>query len=78
MYLWRLFRELDCRRTSNGFGPNPLSFVEIDAWMRATRRTLKAWEVEALTSIDNAIQKAFSEERSKSKQTEKPKKRGRR
>ena len=39
-------------RSANGFGMNLLSYTEIDAWARLTRRVLSAWEVAALKALD--------------------------
>jgi hypothetical protein len=53
-YLWDYFLELHNRRTNYGWGHVPLSFAEIDAWERKTRRSLDPWELEALLEIDAA------------------------
>lgn len=34
-----------------GFGPVPLSYQEILAWMTCTRRTLQPWEVRVLRRL---------------------------
>ena len=31
---------------------NPLSFTEIDAWMRLSERTLAWWEIEVIKRLD--------------------------
>lgn len=53
-YLWDYFIELHNRRTNYGWGHVPLTFIEIDAWERKTRRTLDPWELKALLEIDGA------------------------
>lgn len=46
------FRELNTGRTGNGFGANPLSWGEIDAWIRLTGRTVRDWEIGLLRALD--------------------------
>lgn len=52
-HVWRWFKELDRARTSTGFGVNPITWQEIDAW--ATRRKVdpSQWEIDALISLDS-------------------------
>ena len=51
-YLWEWFRELDGARGSNGFGPMPVSYAELDAWARLTGRHTLPWEVRWLMLLD--------------------------
>ena len=39
-------------RTSNGFGPNPLSFCEIRAWCDLTGSELAPYEVVLIKKLD--------------------------
>ena len=55
MPVWMAFLELDAARGANGFGPNPLSYTEIDAWARLTGARLSAWEVSLLRDIDRVV-----------------------
>lgn len=42
------------RRRGGGFGGvNPISYQEIDAWMRRTANHLLPWEVDVLTALDD-------------------------
>lgn len=50
--LWTWWRELHAARTSNGFGPNPISFTEIAMWAELTWRNPYPWEVQALKALD--------------------------
>lgn len=52
--LWAYFLELNRRRKSNGFGPVPLQYSDIEAWQRMTNRTLDVWELEAILELDDA------------------------
>lgn len=53
-YLWGWFLELHETRSGNGFGPNPFTYAEIDAWARLTGRALAPWEVGGLRALDRA------------------------
>ena len=54
-YLWEWFLELHRSRSGSGFGPNPIGFVEIDAWQRVTGRNLSGWEVDVMFALDGAF-----------------------
>jgi hypothetical protein len=53
MYLWEWFQELNSQRTSNGFGQNPITFLDIQAWANLTKRFPLAWEVKAIRTMDS-------------------------
>lgn len=53
MYLWEWFQELNSQRTSNGFGQNPVTFLDIQAWATLTKRFPLSWEVQALRTMDS-------------------------
>ncbi len=53
LYIWEWFMELNAQRTSNGFGQNPIQFVDIKSWADMTRRNPLSWEVKALRMIDS-------------------------
>lgn len=59
-YLWGWFIELASARTSNGFGLNPISYVEIAAWARLTGREPSPWEVSLLKRMDGAALAAYA------------------
>lgn len=52
--LWSMFIDLSSGRSSNGFGPNPISWAEIEAWMRVKRWPLAPHHVEILRAMDDA------------------------
>lgn len=52
MYLWDWYMELNSQRTSNGFGQNPITFLDIQAWANLTKRFPLAWEVKAIRTMD--------------------------
>lgn len=51
-YLWRWFGEISLARGSSGWGPLPISYMEIDAWSRLTSTVLEPWEVDAIRRLD--------------------------
>lgn len=53
-YLWEWFLQLDGARGGNGFGLNPLSYAEIQAWAQLTRLQPEPWEVSAIKRIDSS------------------------
>jgi len=52
-HLWRLFGRLSERRASNGFGPSPISYLEISAFCELTRLKLDSFELEILEDLDS-------------------------
>lgn len=50
--VWFTFWELSAARGSNGFGPNALTFTEIQAWSDLSDQPLSPWEVRALKVMD--------------------------
>ena len=55
LYLWDWFCELDAARAGNGFGSNPITFVDLEAWSRLTGRRFRPWEVDVIRSLDMAV-----------------------
>lgn len=51
-YLWGFFLDIHKQRANNGFGPSPIAFTEIKAWMELYRQKLKPWEIRAILAID--------------------------
>lgn len=54
-YLWRTFVSLHRARGSNGWGPSPIAWSDIDAFCRLTGVALDPWEVEAIRAVDEAF-----------------------
>ena len=61
-HIWDWFGELSAARSGNGGGPNPLSFVEIEAWARLTGRLPASREVQALMALDQALFTLWAEQ----------------
>lgn len=55
-----LFNELHASRTSNGFGMNPISWVEIEAYGRVRGLALTGWEVALVRRMDAALMDAVA------------------
>jgi hypothetical protein len=63
--VWRFFIELNNARGSNGFGVNPLSYVEIDAYFRLQQIVPEVWEVSTIKKLDNIALEAYAEQAKK-------------
>lgn len=51
--VWSYFSELNRARCGNGFGANPLSYVEIAAWNSLTDAQVTPLEVQIIRALDN-------------------------
>lgn len=51
-HIWRWYCDLGGARTSNGFGLNPLSFTEIQAYADLTGVRMTPWEVSIIKRLD--------------------------
>lgn len=56
--IWAIFIALNATRGSGGFGPLPISNLEIEAYARLNRETLRPWEREILRAMDVAYMQA--------------------
>lgn len=53
IHIWNVFARLNSRRGSSGFGPLPISYGEIESYMRVLGERLAPWEVEAISGLDD-------------------------
>lgn len=53
-HVWNTFVRLHAARTGSGFGANPITYVEIDAYCRLSRLPLDPWEIEVIRALDDA------------------------
>lgn len=74
-HVWLWYWELRAS-TPDGFSRSPISFQEIDAWIRCTNLEPRAWEVRALRAMDVELHNFHAEKRDKDKKREKSKGRG--
>lgn len=59
-HLWRIFAELhECRAWP--YGPQRITYADIDAFQRVTGTALAAWERDAIRKADAAFLKAWAE-----------------
>ena len=54
-FAWGSFFDLQATRGSNGFSPNPLTYLEIEAYIRLSGRVLLPYEIRAIKVIDSAF-----------------------
>lgn len=59
--VWHHYVKLDRRRTSNGWGVNPLSYSDVVAYSQATDSPLDPWEVDAIMAVDDEYMQARAE-----------------
>lgn len=51
--LWDEFLQLHGSRGSSGWGPQRITFVDIDAWQRVNGVTFEPWEISAIRKLDD-------------------------
>lgn len=51
-HIWRAFQRLARRRSSSGFGVNPISWGDIDAFCRFNSSTFTPWEIQLIEDLD--------------------------
>jgi hypothetical protein len=72
---WSWFLRLNSKRTSNGFGMNSISYLEILALFDLINYRPHAWELEMIEAFDSVAMEYFSKQAERSKKTaSKPKK----
>lgn len=63
--LWRIFNDLHACRGSNGFSPNRISYLELDAYTRVSGNKLERWELDAIRRADRAYMNDWAERQPK-------------
>lgn len=56
--VWGIFLDLNATRGSNGFGPLPIAYSEIEAWSRLRREPVRPFEIDIIRALDEAMLKA--------------------
>ena len=51
---WSIFLDLHATRGSNGFGPSPISFGEVESWSRLRREPVRPFELDIIRKLDVA------------------------
>lgn len=62
-YLWNDFMRLRRRKASSGFGPSPIEWPDIDAYVRLSGRRLAPWEIEIIEDLDGIYLTEMSKKR---------------
>ncbi|MDU9005741.1 phage tail assembly chaperone [Sedimentitalea todarodis] len=52
--IWNAFTALSRSRSYSNMGPNPISYVEIEAWCRLMRMPLQPHHVDIICALDRA------------------------
>lgn len=73
LYLYGWWRELDDARQSGINGLDPISFGEMEAWARLTKRAPSVDEVQTMRRIDVAYLRMYAAEAAKRAAPKKPK-----
>lgn len=60
-YLWRWFLELSSSRGSNGFGPMPITYSDIYAWMTTTGSAPRKDEIDLIREMDRVFLNQLSQ-----------------
>jgi len=60
LYLWDYFTSMNQRRTSNGFGENPISASEMKAWSELNGIPISTFEVQAIQMLELAYMRRKS------------------
>lgn len=62
---WSLFLRLNSKRTSNGFGPNSLSYTELKSFFDLINYQPDAWELDMIERFDDIAMQVYSEQAAK-------------
>lgn len=65
-HVWVWFWDLRAS-TPDGFARSPISFQEIDAWIRCANVAPRAWEIRALRAMDAVMHTYFREKKDEAK-----------
>jgi hypothetical protein len=63
--VWKWFIELNNARSSSGFGVNPISYTEMDAYFRLQQTVPETWEVNVIRRLDSVALEAYAEQAKK-------------
>lgn len=73
-YVWEYFLRLNRKRTSSGFGVNPIPFSEIESFFKLNQIEYSPDEVQLIEMLDNVAMEHFQKEAEKSNKNNKTKK----
>lgn len=69
--VWGWFLKLHSRRTSSGFGVNPISYSEIEAFFRLQDYFPHSWEVDIIHLFDDVALQYYADESKKEQKKKK-------
>lgn len=75
--IWGYFLQLDNKRTSNGFGVNPITYSDLNAFCMLKRIELEDYETDLIMRLDNMRLKIYEEEIKKQQDLDKAKSKSR-
>ena len=58
--VWKIFIELNNKRSSNGFGVNPISYQEMHAYCQLHGTELELWEITVINKFDSVVLDLYS------------------
>lgn len=61
-HVWKWFIDLNSGRTSNGFGPNPLTYSDIYSYFTLYNMYPDEWELELIKVLDKTALDAISKQ----------------
>ena len=70
---WEFFLKLNSRRSSNGYGPLPISYTEIKAFCDLEGVQLEQWELYLILEMDNVAMNSFAKSQEKRRKQEEAK-----
>lgn len=73
-YVWEYFLRLNRKRTSTGFGVNPIPFSEIESFFNVNQIEYSPDEVQLIEMLDNVALEHFQKEAEKNNKKSKTKK----
>jgi hypothetical protein len=62
VYVWEWFLAISARRSSSGFGPSPITWLDIDAWQRVTGIFMATFERDWIFELDRMFLDSASAE----------------
>lgn len=54
VHIWNAFAQIHAARGGSEIGPNPISYLELDAYCRVTKTALGPWEIDVIRALDDA------------------------
>jgi hypothetical protein len=75
-YLWKWFNDLSLGIAANGMAPVQVTWIDVEMWAAATKRSPTVWEKRALVTLGFTRARVASEEASKSRPKTPPDKPG--